>query len=234
MLGLWHQRCRAVLGGDREVGVANRREYGPTKDFKGALNTAVPMRIDGEPMLVLLFDNTESIDDILLTHELGHWVLELMGFKGVRNPSAPHSNEEIMLNSMSQHPALYTLQRSLGHDPQAEIDNRARHNLSRINSGSITICPPKTKQGAEIGADRVLLYADDMLNCSGEIGEEMSATLAQAFPNAAQCVRDIGDIRESLNPAELAAHPAFVKAVMRRLDFGPEWTTLDEIPGLKN
>lgn len=231
MLGLWHQRCRAVLGSDREVGVANRREYGPTKRYKGALNTAVPMCVDGKPMLVLLFENTDQIEPVLLTHELGHWVLELMGFKGVRNPNEPHSDQEIMLNSMSQHPALYTLQRSLGHDPQAEIDKRARHNLSRIKSLSLATSPPKSEQIAEIGADKVLLYADDILNCSGDIGEEMSAKLREADPKAADCVRDIRAIRDSFDPAELVAHAAFVKAVMRRLDFGSEWITVDGIAG---
>lgn len=243
MLALWHHLCRAVLGGDREVGIAGRREYGPTKDYKGALNTAVPMNVDGAPMLVLLLDDPASIQDVLITHELGHWALELVGFKGVRNPSEPHSSAEIMLNSMSQHPALYALQRSLGHDPQTEIDKRARHNLSRMTPASLGLSPSKMApskmatlkkgQAAEIGVDKVLLYADDILNCSEELADEMSVELARQLPKAAQCVRDICEIRQASDPAELGSHPAFVQAVMRRLDFGPAWITLDEIPGLK-
>ncbi len=238
MLAIWHRLCRDVLKGDLEVGVADRHEYGPTKHYKGELNTALPMPIDGKTMLVLLFDNAESPEDLMITHELGHWVLELLGFKGVQNRKSPHSAAEIMLNSMSQHSALYVLQRSAGHEPQSEIDKRARHNLSKLKTAAFTLSPSKatpSKNGqiAEIGVDKILLLADDVLHCSQDLAAEIFATLKHDRPKAEECVRDIRGLRDSLDPAQLDTHAPFVRAVMRRLDFGSGWITVDEMPGLK-
>lgn len=223
MLALWHQLCRDVLNGDLEVGVASRHECDLTKDAKGELNTALPLRVDGNPMLVLLFENTSSVEEVILTHELGHWILKLQGIKSIQKLGRPHSNEEILFNSMCQHPALYALQRSIGHDPQHEIDERARHDLSLM----------KPEPVAKVSAERALLCADDILNCSVDISEALFARLYKYFPKTAKCVRGICSIRDSSDPAQLDSQPAFVRAVRRLIGFGLEWTTVDEIPGLK-
>ncbi len=229
MLALWHKLCRDVLNGDLEVGVASRREYKPTKHLEGEINFAIPLSVNGNPMLVLFFDNLKSVEHVLITHELGHEILKLQGFKGIQKSNEPHSNEEILFNSMCQHPALYVLQRSLGHDPQHEIDKKARHDLSLLKPEPFALYRLKPK----ISAETVLYLADSILNCHPDISEALFAKLDDIRPEAAKCIRDICCIHDSFDPTKLDSYPAFVQAIMQRLRFGAEWTILDEIPGLK-
>lgn len=233
MLVLWHQLCQDVLGGDLEVGIANRHDYGPTKHFHGELNLQVPMVVSGTPMMVLLFEATSSVEDILLTHELGHAVLKLQGFKSIRKTGQPHIDEEIFFNSMCQNPALYVLQRSIGHDPQHQTDARAKHTLHNLKPAPYTLLGTPPGRFGALSAKNVLLVLDDVLNCSPEIAEALLAKLDKYSAAAASYVRNTREIRNRLDPAKLVSHPAFVQAAMQEFGLDDGWGFADEIQALK-
>ncbi len=230
MLALWHQHCRDVLGNDMEVCAASRYDHALTKGFSGELNTAIPMSLDGKPTLLLLFENMTSVEEVIVTHEIGHQVLNLQGFKGVHKQGQPHTHEEMNFNSMCQHPALYALQRSIGHDPQEVIDGRTRRNLSKTK---IDPSAKVTEPSVRWSTVRVLQIADDIFNCSADLSESFMSHLKEASPDEAKCVLDLCDIRDSFDPANLDSYPAFVREAKKRLGFGTDWIVLDELPGLR-
>lgn len=102
--------------------VGDRHEHPRLKQFDGELNTAFPTIVEGRVALALWLDSLKDVNLIVVTHEIGHWVLKLQGFPAMIYPPDRHSNTEILLNSLIQHPPLYTLQKSIGHNPQAEVN----------------------------------------------------------------------------------------------------------------
>lgn len=222
MLELWHELCASAVGAKIEVGFASRKEHQSFQHFEGEFNTALPMLVDDRPFLVLLFDQLWSDEDVITTHELGHWVLKLQGFRMIQFAPKPNSDTELSFNSMCHHPALYSLQRTLGHEPQKEIDSRARNDLKLLN---------KPFDGSSLFG--MFLIADDVLNCSSRLADKLSKALKRASPNAAEVVDDIVQISAVHNPADLSSNPNFIEAVMKRLHFSSQWKSLDEIKFLR-
>ena len=185
MFDLWHALCEETFGATLEVIVMNRRDHPMTEGFdRGQVNTAVPWMQEGKPVLLVLLEISDKgqFEQVILTHEIGHWVLKLQGFQAIVHRKAPHSNAEIMLNSLSQHPALYELQRSLGHDPQVEVDARAQHNLDLIKASD------GGQLSRELKIQNALIWGDDLLNCSAEIAEELRGLILERFPKVSDLI----------------------------------------------
>jgi hypothetical protein len=47
----------------------------------GLFGTAIPYMVENKLCLVIWLDVLEPLDQLLLTHELGHFVLSLQGYK---------------------------------------------------------------------------------------------------------------------------------------------------------
>jgi hypothetical protein len=131
MLDLWHSLCCKKIDTSIEVMVGNRREYPfhGISTAQGELNTAIPQTYQGKVILALLLDSIKKLNMLVATHELGHWVLKLQGLKSLVNYDERNGRTEILLSSLASHSALYALQRSLGHEPQKEIDKRASYDI---------------------------------------------------------------------------------------------------------
>jgi hypothetical protein len=146
MLDLWHQLCLKEIGKSVEVLVFNRRDSPDLENCQGEVNANCPVTWEDKVALGLFLENTSSLNYKIVTHELCHWILKLQGAKGVRNSSEPKEEKyeggiEMLLNNLCSHPAIYKLQRSMGHEPKTMIDNMANHNIVFVSKMSESDAP---------------------------------------------------------------------------------------------
>lgn len=172
ILGLWHELCQEKIGADFEVMVGNRREHHQLADYRGESNVATPHIIKNQLKLIVWVDNTRDVKSLLLTHEIGHWILKLQGFRGMVNKPSPHSDIEIILNSLLHHPGVYAIQRQHGQDPQKSIVDRLKHNLKLFREGE----EGKTKEDR---IQRALIIVDDYMHCSTTLRAEVDRVLRE-------------------------------------------------------
>jgi hypothetical protein len=132
MLILWHQECLSRVKHDIEVIMADRRQNPELRDFPGKINSAAPAVLFDKLYLVLWFDTVDPIKPLLITHELGHWILALRGYKLLVDPAGTYGSIVMNLNSLVQHPPLFALQRSIGHEPQEMIDQKAENDYQYL------------------------------------------------------------------------------------------------------
>ncbi len=222
MLDLWHELVSKKIGAPIEVGVACRKDFPQFKNFRGEINTAMPMKVQNKPFLVLIFEDTSNVEEVILTHELGHCVLKLQGFSPFICIPERHSNNEIMLNSLAHHPPLYALQRSLGHEPQKEVDKRARHDLKLFSKGA-------EKPGKQLWVQNALLAADDLLHCSQEFREKMLATLQARYPRTTKLVNKILEASSHYDLLDQTGNEKFIRQVIQKLQLGSAWISAPEL-----
>jgi hypothetical protein len=91
MLNLWHELCEEKLGFSVEVTVGNRREHPMFSAYGAELHSAYPMNVNGKLSLVLLIDYLAEWKPLMVTHELGHWILKMQGARGLLNNDNHHN-----------------------------------------------------------------------------------------------------------------------------------------------
>lgn len=221
MLDLWQSLSDQKIGVPIEVMVGNRREHRQLSSFSGELYTAFPGVVKGKVVLSLWLDSLTNVSDILVTHEIGHWVLKLQGFRGFIYQPQKHSNAEILLNSMAHHLPLYALQRSLGHEPQPEIDSRTLHNTEIFSKQTET----KKRQFCIRNA---LLLADDLMNCSEQYRTQLEKIVSKKYPMTAKLLEKILTPAPSYNLLKPDQNLKFCRKVIEALKLGSGWREIDE------
>ena len=107
-LELWHSLCDKLFQTRIKVWKSPRKEFPPTAAMTGELNTAIPLIHQGKAILLLLIDDPSShVEDVIITHEIGHWILKLQGFRTFINRRTRHGTMERMLNTYAQQQSLY-------------------------------------------------------------------------------------------------------------------------------
>ncbi len=220
MLDLWRSLSEKKVGVPIEVVVGNRREHQQLGSFRGELNTAYPHVIEGKIMLVLWLDSL-MINPVVITHEIGHWVLKLQGLSAVTYKPKPHGNIEILLNSFAHHPPLYVLQRFLGHEPQPEIDSRALNDITVFSE-------KKETRDTQSWIANALLLADDLTNCSDTYRRRLKVVVKKKHPNTAKLLNRILEVVPHYNPVHPDKNFRFYRRPIQRriiqeLKLGAEW-----------
>ena len=144
----------------------------------------------------------------------------------------PHGNIEILLNSFAHHPPLYALQRSLGHEPQTEIDSRALNDIALFSQ-------EKEIRDAQSWVGNALLIADDLVNCSDKYQRRLKSIVKKKHHNTARLLNRILKLVPHYNPI----HPnkdfyfsrrPIQRRIIRDLNLGAGWEELDEVETLKS
>jgi hypothetical protein len=226
MLDLWRSLSKEITGVEIEVGAGDRHNLRQTRDFQGELNFAYPHIIDGNVVLVLWLDSLKSVHSIVITHEVGHWVLKLQGFIGMLYRPNRNCNVEINLNSMAEHPALYTLQKSIGHEPLGVID-------SRTESDIIVFKRENERNSQEIWKQNALLIADDLMNSSDEKALQLREIINKKHPKTMELVDIILETRNYYNLLDKDGHTRFLKMIIRKLKLGDGWYRARDVEVLK-
>jgi hypothetical protein len=226
MLNLWQSLCKEKLGTPIEVLVANRREfpYYGINTHQGEMNTAMPLRLGNRLVFVLILASTKKIDMIIVTHELGHSVIKLQGLKMLmyRNDRSYWD-----LGELCSHPALYVLQRSLGHDPQKEIDRKVAHDIASLRT-KIETADEKTN------IEKSFYYADDLINCSRSYHNRLERILNNKLPRTAEFVKKILEVKSSRDISRIEQVLPFSKEVVQKLGLAGNWSEYDEVEYLKS
>ncbi|NPV50347.1 MAG: hypothetical protein HPY60_04015 [Candidatus Methanofastidiosum sp.] len=226
ILDLWKKYSQDILGYPIEIMIGNRKDNPELKHIPGELNSAYPGVIDGRVVLPIWLENPKSFDPLLITHEIGHWILMIRGFKGLANKYTQQMGIDINMNSLAQHPPLYKLQRENGHDPQKMIDTRAKSNLNNLTRG------PEIMLG-DRWAEFALLFADDVLNCSEEIKEDLIELLKEDYPVTFSFLEKILNLVAKYDLNDPKSNLAFLKNLVNTIYLGEGWKVIDEAVELK-
>ena len=227
MLDLWGSLVMEKVGVPIEVIVMDRREYPPTTDFKGEVNTAMPMIMGGRVVLALVLEvREELVEEVQVTHEIGHWVLNLWGSLKILHRGR-NSDLGVGINSMATHPALYELQRSMGHEPLAEVDRRARMSIEQFSRH------PESQSPDQQIANAVML-TDDLMNCSEDLRAPLKDVVSGNHPSTSSYLDIVLDTASHYDlPAPGQPH-RFMRRLVRNLglEIG-EWKPVDNLAALR-
>jgi hypothetical protein len=216
MIVLWHSASQKVLGRPVEVVVDNRRVDPELRSIPHEVNMARPARYKGRIVFAVLLESFPTLKPLLVTHEIGHWVLKLQGFRSMlRSPRDKERERD--LNSVASHPPLYDLQRSVGHDPQEEIDSRCDQDIKMFS------------QPVAMDHVRSALYlADDLLNCSSQNREQLKSTLRKNHPHILESVERIVAIASDYSLLDLEQNAAFRRRLISEMKLGGDWSAFDD------
>ncbi len=229
MLDLWGSLAQEKVAVPIEVVAIDRREYPPTSKFQGELNTAVPMIVGGRVVLALLLEVEDgSFEEIQVTHEIGHWVLNLQGSLKIRHRQDPSGNLGVGISSMATHPALYELQRSIGHDPLIEIDRRARQNAEQFSKQPEGQSPTKHMEFA-------VMLADDLMNCSEDLRPPLKEVVRENQPHTARYLDIVLDTASHYDLLPVGQPHKFMRRLVRNLGLkGGDWESVDNLAILRS
>jgi len=225
MLDLWRTLSEHKVKTPIEVMVGNRREHPQLRAFRGELYTALPHIIAGKVVLSLWLDSLSNVNTLLVTHEIGHWVLKLQDFRGLIYQPNKNCNMEILLNSLAHHPPLYALQRSLGHEPQMEIDSRTEHNIKIFSKGE----EPDKKQ---VWVNNAFLFSDDLMNCSEQKSIQLRKIIEEKYSNTMRLVEKILESASYYNLLDARHSLKFSRRIIKKLKLKGIWLEVDEVTGL--
>ncbi|GAH00073.1 unnamed protein product, partial [marine sediment metagenome] len=189
----------------------------------GEFNTACYDRFNNKDMLVLWFENLNQVEMVIITHELGHWILFLQGFKAFATSKKEYKKIEIYLNSTAQHPALYILQKSIGHNPQIEIDNRVKNNIELFSRESEPL-------EENIKIRNSLMLADDMMNGSKELTSSLKDIISSNHYKTNRILDRILKLAQFYDLSKPHRVLHFVKKVVKDLNLSTgNWFVRDNI-----
>ena len=222
MIDLWHSLCNKLLGRSIEVVVDNRRNNPELRSSPHEVNMARPAGYKGKVVLSVWLESFPNLKLLVVAHEIGHWVLYLQGFRAIfcdpRNLAL-----EGLLNSLASHVPLYALQRSVGHDPQVEIDSRCDHDI-RLFSGPNTV--------DELSS--ALCLADDLLNCSFKKRPQLKWILRKNYPETLELVERIVAIASDHNLLNPEQNIAFRRRLIKEMKLEGAWTESDNVNSIKD
>jgi len=231
MLSLWHVLSKQKYGNNIDVVMVDNKDVPATSQFKGDLYTAFPTNtfIKDNVVLVVVVNTFENLNQLLVSHEIGHWVLKMQGFVGFSYNSDTRNNQSIFFNSMLQHPAIYQLQTSFGHKPISEINNRLRHHIE-IYSKEVE----KSQRD-----DRILsafLVADDLINTSSKTFKvNLKNILEKKHPSTLKLVDVILETSSYYNLTDPNSNYKFACRLIKNLKIQTSlWQEVDNVKILAN
>ena len=95
----WENMAKEVIGQPRiPVEVRSRYEFPELSQFKGELNLVKPMvrRNDGRVVLAVIVESVDPLNEVIVAHEVMHWILKLQGFRTLQNQDDPNDDITIL------------------------------------------------------------------------------------------------------------------------------------------
>ena len=225
MLDLWTALSLEKIGVPIEILVLDRREHPKFKTFNGLLNTALPEVINEEIKLIVYLETINPIDYQLMTHEIGHWILNLRGFKTICIKEDLFIGS--LINSLAQHRPLYELQCSLSIDPQKSIDYRATEYVLLFSD------PDNSADHRSSMADALML-SDILLSCSPLIRLKLTETVARNCSLTKKYTDIIMETASYYNLIDQENNLKFIKMLIKNLKLKQIWNIVNDSYELKS
>ena len=223
MLDLWTSSTIESIGHRIEILALDRRENPRFVNFDGRINSAIPEVINGEIKLIVYLETIKPIDYQLLTHEIGHWILNLREFQVVSY--IEDSFVGSLINSLSQHRALYNLQRSLNIDPQDCIDERAQYYISLFSKDEADDFNSKITHP--------LLLSDVLLSCSSTLGIELDEIITRRYPATKKWTNTVLETASYYDLHNSSDCLKFIRMVFKKLKLGSNWKVINNLQELR-
>jgi len=208
-LDLWHQECLRYFKHDVDVVFVDRRYNPQLRDMDGTINTAFPGVVDEKTRLILWLEDVHPFEPIIVTHELGHWILLFQGYKTIIDLNNISSEIVMSLNSLAQHPPLFALQRSLGHEPQHMIDIQTEYDTNFYNE-------LKDRDPQRWISD-ALYITDHLISCSDNYRLKLNNVLRKRMPNVNRIVRSVTELLETSDLLSPENNYKFCIKLLKRL-----------------
>ena len=231
MLDLWRTLCIEKLGQPIEVMACDRKEYPyhGVSTHVGKFNSSIPQSFQDTMVLMLLLESVRPFDLMILTHELGHWVLRLQGQKVMMNTTndLEKKRDYSEFSSLCTHPALHKLQKNLGHDTQKMIDKKVDFDIALLKT--------KTENNDEKSqVEEALYYADDLINCSSSNRTGLERKLGSRMPKIAIKTRQVIEISKRRDVTRIEEALPFSKEIVREVNLAGNWYESNEVDLLKS
>jgi len=221
MIDLWHEMCKGKFNRSIEIVVENRRRHPQFRSTPHEVNTAFPTSYKARAVLSIWVESFPGLRPMIISHEIGHWVLKLQGFRGMfRRPRDFFL--EGLLNSLATHPPLYRLQRQVGHDPQNDIDARCDHYRQLFS-----------QHGRADDLTSALGLADDLMNCSFKNRQQLEWTLSKNRVNTQRLVERILNIASNYDLYDAESNVAFRRTLVNEMKLG-NWVSSDDLKPIKD
>jgi hypothetical protein len=131
------------------------------------------------------------------------------------------------LNNLCSHPALYKLQRSMGHEPQSEIDRRANHNIVGVSKTA-------ERDDPLVQVKDALLFTDDLINCSEDVRKGLQRIIAKRWPKTGKIVNKILEIKGTKDLSIIENANMLPQEIINQLSLSGKWSVVDGIQYLKD
>lgn len=159
----WEDLAEERFGKPRiPVEIISRYKVKQLKHFRGELNTARPIKVHRHWVLVVAVENIDPLNEIIVAHEVMHWIIRFYGFHDVQNKSNPNDDYEILLNCLTSHVPLNRFMAERGFDYLPMENERAMHATKLIYKNGWPKSP--TKRYIIYWS----LYFSDLIICSSE------------------------------------------------------------------
>lgn len=224
MFDLWHQECLKYFKNDVGVITVDRRYNRQLRDMDGTINTASPGVIDEKIRLILWLEDVHPFDPIIVTHELGHWILLFQGYKTIIDPNNISSEIVISLNSLAQHPQLFALQRSLGHEPQGMIDSQTENDTNFYNEFK--------ERDPQRWISDALYITDHLISCSENYRLKLNNVLKKRMPNVNRLVRSVTELLETSDLHSPENNTKFCDKLLKKLKL-ENWVEYDQLANIQ-
>jgi len=217
MLERWQSLCAEKIGQDVQVMLADRKDNPDIAELPGDLNLAHPYILgDGSIALIVWLNSVAVIDQVVITHEVGHWVLLLQGFCGFNNKNAEvNKMKGSFLNALLQHAPLYEFQKQIGHNPQPVINS---YSESYILSFS------QYKETAQNVIEHALIAADIMINALEIDRNKLGRVLKKRHRNTNKLVRTIMNLQGNYNTLKPNSNKKWGWEIIKVLGLGAGWS----------
>ncbi len=216
ILDNWRIICIEKIGQDVQVMLADRKDNPDIAELPGNFNMAHPYMLnDGRVGLIVWLNSTMEIDQAVITHEVGHWVLILQGFCGFSNKSAEvHKMIGARLMALLHHAPLYELQKQIGDNPQPVIN---------VLSEEYILYFSQYKETARSVTEHTLIAGDLMINAQEAGRRKLERVLKKKHPNTKRLVQTVVSLRNKYNIFKPEGNRKWGWSLIKELGLGSGW-----------
>ena len=136
------------------------------------------------------------------------------------DPGRTFGDIVVNLNSLAHHPPLFTLQRSLGHEPQDMIDHETKKDIDYYDE--------RKERDSQRWISDALYITDHLTNCSENYRHRLNNVLKKRLPNTNCFVRIIMDILNTSDLHSAEQNLKFCYRLTKELKLG-KWTEFDQL-----
>lgn len=226
ILDLWDDLCQLLF--DYRIGVISigKKDVESYDSLQDEFNTAFLTIHDERVILTVVLNDLSKPKPAVLSHEVGHWILKLKGYKGVRKEEDPHGLIVAHINNLFTHRPVWKLVKEMGIDPNQEIFSAG---AGMIDSLLIRSEPSDYQQQVELA----LWFYDNLLNCEPEQKKALESILKVKYPKVNKIVEKLRKILDKYDTNNPSGSENVVKEIPQALSLEGTWMVPDEIQEIK-